>query len=155
MSNVSQLSRFRTHGNRAQVSRITGDKAWAGRVGAGFTADDLVIFQRLLVVGVRIEVHTDDGGTGQQFAMIYQDLQPWASWAVCRTNWDILVWNCTTSADLGRFETMWEALAFLPGKPSAHPDALSAESARAACRAFAGPSRPSDPASVIPFRRSA
>ena len=55
------------------------------------------------------------------FALIYRGEEPWAAWAVGRDGDRLLVWNCVTHVDIGRFDTMTEALAALGERPCAAP----------------------------------
>ena len=90
---------------------------------AGFSVRDLLEFQQWDSGGRRFEVDpcVDRSGLGQ-FAMIYHGDDPWASWALSRDGASVLVWDCVTLADLGRFANVRDALAALPGgkpKPQA------------------------------------
>ena len=92
-----------------------------------FTCRDLLELNEWDSRGRRVEVDRceDLSGLGQ-FAMIYGHDEPWASWAVSREGARILLWDCITLADVGRFETMRETLAAVPG-PWAAPAAVAPE----------------------------
>ncbi len=48
------------------------------------------------------------------FAMVYEAGRPWASWGVVRQGRSVLLWDCVTLADIGRFPNMFDALAAIP-----------------------------------------
>ncbi len=63
---------------------------------------------------------TLEEGEAGPFAMLYPRAMPWAAWGVARqdsggADGSVLVWDCVTLADLGRFACMQEALAAMPG----------------------------------------
>lgn len=60
------------------------------------------------------------------FAMLYQEGMRWASWGVVRQGRKILLWDCVTLADIGRFRSMFDALAAIPdtGLPVPMPSVL-------------------------------
>lgn len=72
----------------------------------GLTGRDRLDLHHWAASGHRVEV-TD------KFAMIYRGDEPWAAWAIGRDGGLLLVWDCVTLADIGRFATMPEALAAL------------------------------------------
>lgn len=88
------------------------------QVPAGFTCRDLMDLQRWDGEG-RLEVDPVADRTGQ-YAMIYRGEEPWASWAITREGGRILVWDCVSLADIGRFNSMREALAAVPGSSGRH-----------------------------------
>jgi hypothetical protein len=49
------------------------------------------------------------------FAQLYEGSAAWASWAIARQDGLLLVWDCVTLADIGRFGRMADALAALSG----------------------------------------
>lgn len=79
----------------------------------GFTARDRSELARWADAGRRTVLFGDEDGT--TFAMLYDGSRPWASWAMARQDGELLVWNCVTFADLGRFGCMLDALAALCG----------------------------------------
>lgn len=54
-----------------------------------------------------------EADTGR-FAMLHDVSQVWASWAVIRQGHELLLWDCVSFADVGRFATMADALAAIP-----------------------------------------
>ena len=55
------------------------------------------------------------------FAMLHQDGQAWASWGVVRQSCRVLVWDCVTLVDIGRYLTMADALAAIDGDSEMTP----------------------------------
>ncbi|MBV8915376.1 MAG: hypothetical protein JOZ05_20345 [Acetobacteraceae bacterium] len=80
----------------------------------GFTSRDLMDLQSWESDGCRLEVQPVADRVGQ-LAMIYQGEAPWASWALSREGSRILLWDCVSLADLGRFDCIRHALAAVPG----------------------------------------
>ena len=78
---------------------------------AGFTLRDRLELERWAGTGRRSAI-SDDGGVS--LAMLYEGCHAWASWAVMRQGAELVLWNCVTFADIGRFSSMNEALAALP-----------------------------------------
>jgi len=103
------MARMSAAEGSANVIRFEGRQ-----VTAGFTCRDLMDLQNWDDGGCRLEVDPCADWTGQ-FAMIYQGEEPWASWAISREGGRILVWDCVTLADIGRFDGMRQALAAVPG----------------------------------------
>ena len=86
------------------------------QVQASFTRRDLLDFELWHSDECRLDVdRTDNDGIGQ-FALVFEGAKAWASWAISRDNGKVLVWDCVTMADLGRFDCMQQALAALPGQ---------------------------------------
>ena len=79
---------------------------------AGFTPRDRLELERWAGQGRRSIIYQDEH---VPFAMLYKGPEPWASWAVMRQGAELVLWNCVTFADVGRFRTMHDALAALPG----------------------------------------
>lgn len=63
----------------------------------------------------RLDIHAeqpgDDGQEACDLLLLYRRDQRWASWGVARRDGQVGVWCCADGVDLGRFETMREALA--------------------------------------------
>ncbi len=100
---------------------ITGDNTQAvvipfrgARGAAGLTGRDRLELLQWAARGCRVEIE-------DALAMIYRGDEPWAAWAIGRDGERLLVWNCVTHADIGRFDTMPEALAALKAGPGAAP----------------------------------
>ena len=112
---------------------------------AGFSSPDLIELLawqadgRYLVIepGMRGDAPDQAG-----FALVYRDDEPWASWGISRQGMGILMWDCVTHADIGRFDGVQAAL-----------DALPTARRGAAMPAGVAATRPS--AEVIPMRRVA
>ncbi len=85
---------------------------------AGFTSRDLLELHCWDKGGRRLEIdeYAECGEAGQ-FAMIYNGGEPWATWAISREDGLVLLWDCISLADIGRFATVREALARIPGAP--------------------------------------
>ena len=79
----------------------------------GFSSAELVELAGWGGSGRRLELEAAVEGQFN-FALIYQDQTPWASWGLGRDGADILVWDCITHADIGRFGTLGAALAAVP-----------------------------------------
>jgi hypothetical protein len=109
------LQQMRADGG-AQVIQFRGRQ-----VEARFTARDLLEFERWRAGERRIEVDGCENDGPGQFAMVYDGEQSWASWAIARENGKVLVWDCVTLSDLGRFECMHQALAALLGHADEEP----------------------------------
>src|ERR1700729_3519612 len=80
----------------------------------GLTARDRLDLHHWAGKDRRVEV--EDG-----LAMIYRGGEPWAAWAIGRDGARLLLWDCITHADIGRFEAMREALAALRPDPGPVP----------------------------------
>ena len=83
----------------------------------GFTARDRAELERWASTGRRVVLY--DWET-VPFAMLHDGATPWASWAVAREHGvreggSVLVWNCVSLEDLGRFGCMADALAAVLG----------------------------------------
>jgi hypothetical protein len=64
--------------------------------------------------GARLEIHDrrwDDAPEVGDYISIYRACDRWTVWGLARDGAHITVWNASTSADLGSFPTMTEALA--------------------------------------------
>ncbi len=55
------------------------------------------------------------------FALLYRAGTPWASWGIARQDRVVVVWDCVSLTDIGRFPSMSDALAGLPLPRSAIP----------------------------------
>jgi hypothetical protein len=88
----------------------------------GFTSRDLIALtcwmQRSTDHGYRRIVLEDGSGEGgpeeAAYILIYTPGHDWASWGIARGPIGLVIWHCGTGADLGRYETMLEALESLP-----------------------------------------
>ena len=78
----------------------------------GFTSRDRNDLARWSTSGRRAVVWDSDPAP---FAMLYDGDLPWASWAVSRQDGGVLLWDCVSLEDLGRFTCMVDALAALGG----------------------------------------
>jgi hypothetical protein len=78
----------------------------------GFTARDRAELHRWESAGRRVVLC--DWET-VPFAMLHDGATPWASWAVAREEGAVLVWNCVSLEDLGRFDCMADALSAVLG----------------------------------------
>ncbi len=85
------------------------------RPAPGFTSRDLIELNGWETPDHRVEIDEAGEPLGQ-FAMMFQAGEPWASWAVSRDGATILVWDCVSLADIGRFETMQAALQAVPAR---------------------------------------
>ena len=72
---------------------------------AGFSRLDRDELESWASSGRRVE-YEDAWDAANQFALIYRGGEPWSSWAVTRESTEILVWDCVTHHDLGRFATI-------------------------------------------------
>ena len=92
----------------------SGEIVWFARrtETPGFTARDRLELARWQANGCRRVVHETDP---LEFAMLYEGKATCASWAMARQDGYLLVWNCVTLIDLGRFSSMLNALAALSG----------------------------------------
>ncbi len=66
----------------------------------------------------RVSICSSDMGS---FAMVYRAGASWASWGVVRQGRSVLLWDCVTLADIGRFPSMIDALTALPTDVSPVP----------------------------------
>lgn len=89
---------------------------------AGFTARDRTELVQWGLQYGRDVVLDDDPAA---FAMLYEGSTPWASWAVARQEGLLIVWDCVTFADIGRFGCMKDALATLSGHAPGDDEPLS------------------------------
>ena len=78
---------------------------------AGFTLRDRADLDDWSSDDHRVAVCASDMGP---FAMLYEAGRPWASWGVVRQGRSVLLWDCVTLADIGRFASMIDALAAVP-----------------------------------------
>ena len=78
----------------------------------GFTARDRLELDRWMSGGCRTVVLDDDPS---DYAMLYEGVTPWARWAVSRQDGRLVMWDCVTFADIGRFSSMVDALATISG----------------------------------------
>lgn len=83
---------------------------------AEFTARDRGDLEEWMAAGRHVSMCVCEFGV---FAMLYRGGAPWAAWGVVRQERTVLVWDCVTLADIGRFPSMFDALAALPIMPSA------------------------------------
>lgn len=67
-------------------------------------------YRRVLIEGGTGRGGPEEGG----YVLIYAPQRDWARWGIARSGAQLVVWNCGTGADLGRFPTMLEALESLP-----------------------------------------
>ena len=61
----------------------------------------------------RLDIHAEHPGDGQEtcdFLLLYRRDECWARWGAVRRADRIDVWRCADGSDLGRFETMRQAL---------------------------------------------
>lgn len=79
--------------------------------GAAFTARDRSDLDEWMAAGRRVSMCACEFGV---FAMLYRGGASWAAWGVVRQGRTVLVWDCVTLADVGRFPSMFDALAALP-----------------------------------------
>jgi len=86
------------------------------QVEARFTRRDLLDFELWRSGECRVEVDRTENDGVAQFAMVYEGENSWASWAISREDRKVLVWDCISLADVGRFDCMHHALAALPGQ---------------------------------------
>lgn len=92
------------------------------RAGIGFTSRDLAELESW---ETKDRSATLCHGETGPFAMLY-DGALWASFAVVRQGGELLVWDCVTFADIGRFASMRDALAALTrNRPAAISVSLS------------------------------
>ena len=78
-----------------------------------FTTADRMALARLQARGVRLAIHKrhrDDPPEVEEFASIYPPDGSWAHWGAVRQGRAISVWRSRDGQDIGRFETMTEAL---------------------------------------------
>ncbi len=78
-----------------------------------FTVADRMALARLEARGVRLAIHKrleGDPPEVGEFASIYPPTGRWASWGAVRQGRAISVWRSRDGRDIGRFETMSEAL---------------------------------------------
>lgn len=78
---------------------------------ASFTPRDRADLSDWSARGYRVAMCSSEMGA---FAMLYQDGAPWASWGLVRQGREILLWDCVTLADIGRYRSMAAALAAVP-----------------------------------------
>ncbi|RZM34314.1 MAG: hypothetical protein EOP67_17740 [Sphingomonas sp.] len=78
---------------------------------AEFTARDRSDLEQWMTAGRRVSMCACEFGA---FAMLYRDDAAWATWGVVRQERTVLVWDCVTLADIGRFPSMFDALTALP-----------------------------------------
>ncbi|MGI4798153.1 MAG: hypothetical protein ACRYF2_18700 [Janthinobacterium lividum] len=83
---------------------------------AEFTARDRSDLEAWMAADRRVSMCASEFGV---FAMLYRGGAPWAAWGVVRQERTVLVWDCVTLADIGRFPSMFDALAALPITPHA------------------------------------
>ena len=78
-----------------------------------FTVADRMALAQLQARGVRLAIHKRRDGDPPEvgeFASIYPADGCWASWGAVRQGRAISVWRARDGRDIGRFETMSEAL---------------------------------------------
>ena len=83
---------------------------------AEFTARDRGDLEEWMATDRRVSMCACEFGV---FAMLYRGGASWAAWGVVRQERTVLVWDCVTLADIGRFPSMFDALAALPITPRA------------------------------------
>lgn len=105
----------------AYLSLVTDDAA-PTQPDYGFTSHDLIAltcwmqradghgYRRMLIERGSGESRPDEGG----YVLVYAPGREWASWGLSRIGLEIVVWQCSDGADLGRFATMLQALERLP-----------------------------------------
>lgn len=65
----------------------------------------------------RVLIENGAGGgrpEAADYVLIYSPDSEWASWGIARDDEGVLVWHCGSGTDLGRFDTMLDALESLP-----------------------------------------
>jgi len=67
-------------------------------------------YRRVLIEGGNGEGGPEEGG----YVLIYAPHCDWASWGIARSNDELVIWNCGSGVDLGRFSAMLNALESLP-----------------------------------------
>lgn len=87
-----------------------------------------------MAADLRIALCSCDMGA---FAMLYQNGSPWASWGIVRQDRTVLLWDCVTLGDIGRFPTMIDALRAVPvaGQRFSVPFSLYVAAAHQHCAA--------------------
>ena len=94
---------------RTPASPVDGRRSTMPR--AEFTARDRSDLDEWMAADRRVSICACEFGA---FAMLYRGRAPWAAWGVVRQDRMVLVWDCVTLADIGRFPSMFDALAALP-----------------------------------------
>ena len=104
------------------VSHVSLVAARPAQQDYGFTSHDLIAltcwmqradghgYRRMLIERGSGDSRPDEGG----YVLIYEPGSEWASWGLARAGAEIIVWQCSNGADLGRFVTMLQALERLP-----------------------------------------
>lgn len=101
---------------------LVADGATPAQPDYGFNSYDLIAlacwmqqadghgYRRMLIERGSGESRPDEGG----YVLVYAPGREWASWGLSRCGTEIVVWQCSDGADLGRFATMLQALERLP-----------------------------------------
>ncbi len=90
--------------------------------GGGFTSHDRIALSEWIrrsdahgYQRVVIETGSQEGGPEEGgYVLLYTQDKAWAHWGMARGSNGIIIWHCGTGIDLGRFDTMLEALESLP-----------------------------------------
>ena len=102
----------------------------------GFTGRDRADLDEWSSSAHRVSMCSSEMG---MFAMVYEAGRPWASWGVVRQGRVVLLWDCVTLADIGRFSSMFDALAAVPVDEPLAPVENIIHFATARGRTAAGP----------------
>ena len=86
--------------------------------GSAFTPRDRFELERWADGERRVVVHEEQAET---FALLYASELPWASWGLSRVDGKVLLWDCVSLEDIGRFGSVAEALSVVAGEASAAP----------------------------------
>lgn len=87
--------------------------AFRPKATAGLSSRDLMVLSGWHIEGHGMSIEAGRDGM-PSFAAISADQASWAIWGIVRQGAVVLVWNCVTHADLGRFDSMEAALMALP-----------------------------------------
>lgn len=64
---------------------------------------------------ILMEDGSQEGGPEEgSYVLLYTRDHAWARWGIARGSDGVVVWHCGTGTDIGRFDTMLEALESLP-----------------------------------------
>jgi hypothetical protein len=108
--------------DRAVSATIITFPSNAGRANHVTAADRMALLQWEArdQGGIRLAIHKrrhDDPPEVGEFASIYPPNGRWAAWGAVRQGRAISVWRAGDGRDIGRFETMGEALAAVTAHP--------------------------------------
>lgn len=103
---------------------------------ASFTRRDREDLEEWSSSDHRVSICTSEMG---MFAMVYEAGRTWASWGVVRQGRVVLLWDCVTLADIGRFSNMIDALTAIPVDESPAPVANIIHFAAARARSVSSP----------------